>query len=279
MNVFTSLYPGGFSFWVRAVLRVLRGQRAQKCPDQVHVAVGEMELGISLVELQRVAGLAVRREIDPLIKTALRIGLVAVIAIELLPFHRRNVRGEMAAVVEAQRVGIGRLFANELELRMLAVKRREDLRVTHGRSRPLKNDLLRLLRTEMENLRLGSVVPFFAEASMIARSLWQEAHWESATFFIGPGPRCSWWQIEQARFSTTFGSCRSYSFFVPNGGFFSWHSSHLRSIEWKIDPVMEPVFDDALEFRERQVVAHRRILVVALGAILLVLRVMAGNSS
>jgi len=47
----------------------------------------------------------------------------------------------------------------------------------------------------------------------------------------------------------------------------------------EIDSVMEPVLKDALEFCKRQRVAHGRALIVALGAILFVLRVMAGNSS
>src|SRR5205814_308487 len=42
---------------------------------------------------------------------------------------------------------------------------------------------------------------------------------------------------------------------------------------------MEPVFDDALEFRERQIASHRCVLVVARGTILLVLRMMTGKFS
>ena len=47
----------------------------------------------------------------------------------------------------------------------------------------------------------------------------------------------------------------------------------------EIDPMVEPVLDDAFEFCRRQVVPRRGVLVMTLGAILLELRMMAGNFS
>ena len=47
----------------------------------------------------------------------------------------------------------------------------------------------------------------------------------------------------------------------------------------EIDPVVEPVLYDVLEFRRRQVVPHRGILVMTLGAVLFELCVMTGNLS
>ena len=129
----------------------------------------QVELGISLIELQRVAALAMGLEIDPLIKSALRIGLVTVIAIELLAVHRRNVIGEMPAVVEPQSVWVPRFLPDKLELRVSAlvgclVKRGEGLRVSELGTRQVENDLLRRMRSEMK--RVGRQrCPFWADAS------------------------------------------------------------------------------------------------------------------
>src|SRR4051794_4489087 len=56
-------------------LGILRRQGAQECPGQIHVAVRQMKTRVSLVELKRMAALAMRREVDPLIKAPLRIRL------------------------------------------------------------------------------------------------------------------------------------------------------------------------------------------------------------
>src|SRR5204862_2308893 len=92
---------------------VLRGQSSQKCPDEIHIAMRQMELRIIFVEHQRVTCLAIRSETDPLIEPASWFWFVAVIAIELLPAHWRDVVGEMALVIEAQDVRVARFLADE----------------------------------------------------------------------------------------------------------------------------------------------------------------------
>src|SRR2546423_5312617 len=121
-------------------IRVLRGECSQKCADQIYVAVRQMELRIVFVEEQRVTRLAVRGETDPLIEPAAGLRFVAVIAAELLPVHRRNVVPEMPLVIEAQDIGIARLVADQLKLRMRVDKGRKYRGVTALRPRHLEND-------------------------------------------------------------------------------------------------------------------------------------------
>src|SRR5436305_4465542 len=111
-----------------------------------------MELRIILVEHQRMTRLAIRGEADPLIEPAGRLGFVAIIAIELLAVHRRNVVRKMALMIEAQNVGIARLVADELEFRMRVGEGGKSLRVTARRPRQLEDDLLRWIRTQMERI-------------------------------------------------------------------------------------------------------------------------------
>ena len=81
-------------------LSILRRQRPQEGAGQVHVAMRQMQARVALIELERVAALAIRLEIDSQIKAALRIRLVTVIAIELLAVYRRDVVREVAGVIE-----------------------------------------------------------------------------------------------------------------------------------------------------------------------------------
>ena len=97
---------------------VLRRQSSQKCSDEIHIAVRQMELRIIFVEHQCVTRLAIRSETDPLIEPASWFLFVAVIAIELLPVHWRDIVGKMALVIEAQDVGVARFLADELEFRV-----------------------------------------------------------------------------------------------------------------------------------------------------------------
>ena len=55
--------------------RVLRRERPQERPHQIHVSVREMKLRVILIELEGVAGLAVRGETNPLVKAAARLRL------------------------------------------------------------------------------------------------------------------------------------------------------------------------------------------------------------
>src|SRR5436189_6420911 len=87
--------------------------------------------------------LAIGTETDALIKAAVRLELVAIIAIELLSIHRRNVGSEMALMIETQHVGIARADACQLKFGMRFPKRSECRRKTLRRSRQLENDLLR----------------------------------------------------------------------------------------------------------------------------------------
>jgi len=87
--------------------------------------------------------LAIGSETDPLIKAAVRLELVAIIAIELLSIQRRNVGSEMTLMIETQHVGIARADACQLKFGMRFPKRSECRRKTLRRSRQLENDLLR----------------------------------------------------------------------------------------------------------------------------------------
>src|SRR3954469_655721 len=111
-----------------------------------------MELRIVLVEEERVTRLTVRRETDSLIEPPARLRFVAVIAVELLPIHRRNVVSEMSLVIEAQDIGIARLVTDQLKLRMRVDEGRKDPCVTTRRPRHLENDLLRRMRSQMKNI-------------------------------------------------------------------------------------------------------------------------------
>src|SRR5947207_8791643 len=74
--------------------------------------------------------LAIGSETDPLIKAAVRLELVAIIAIELLSIQRRNVGSEMALMIETQHVGIARADAFQLKFGMRFPKRSECRRKT-----------------------------------------------------------------------------------------------------------------------------------------------------
>src|ERR1043166_8865139 len=112
-----------------------------------------MELRIILVELKRVTRLAVCSETDSLIKSAARLRFVTVVAVELLPVHRRNVVPEMPLMIEAQDIGIARFVADQLKLRMRVDEGRKHRSVTACRPRHFKNDLLRRMRAQMKNVR------------------------------------------------------------------------------------------------------------------------------
>src|SRR5947208_13617773 len=86
--------------------------------------------------------LAIGSETDPLIKAAVRLELVAIIAIELLSIQRRNVGSEMTLMIETQHVGIARADACQLKFGMRFPKRSECRRKTLRRSRQLETDLL-----------------------------------------------------------------------------------------------------------------------------------------
>src|SRR5437762_12837082 len=94
--------------------------------------------------------LAIGSETDPLIKAAVRLELVAIIAIELLSIQRRNVGSEMALMIETQHVRIARADAFQLKFGMLFPKRSECRRKTLRRSRMLENDLLRGMGMSVE---------------------------------------------------------------------------------------------------------------------------------
>src|SRR5256885_17189223 len=86
--------------------------------------------------------LAIGTETDALIKAAVRLELVAIIAIELLSIHRRNVGSEMALMIEMQHIGIARADAFQFKFGMRFPKRSECRRKTLRRPRQPENDLL-----------------------------------------------------------------------------------------------------------------------------------------
>src|SRR5437868_5364053 len=105
---------------------------------------------ISPVELQRVTSLTIVRESNALHEMSIRLRLMAVIAIELLSIHRRNIGREMPLMVETQNIGVARVDAFQLELGMRFPKRIERSGVTLRRTRQLKDDLLRRMRMPMK---------------------------------------------------------------------------------------------------------------------------------
>src|SRR5260370_31617809 len=87
--------------------------------------------------------LAIGTETDALIKAAVRLELVAIIAIELLSIHRRDVGSEVALVIKTEHVGIACIDAFQLKFGMRFPKRGERRGETLRRPRQLGNDLLR----------------------------------------------------------------------------------------------------------------------------------------
>jgi hypothetical protein len=223
-----------------------------------------------------VAGLAIRREADAFVETTARLRFVAVIAIELLPIHRRNIRREMALVIEPQHVGIARFFAHELKFRMRAGKGIEDLSIATRRSRHVEHDLLGRVRTQVKRGRRQRR-PFLRRRCHDAAVVMTGSALRIGHRFHRPRPEVFHMAkgagtiFDHIRFVQVVLLCRAERrvslvallAFVIDGA--------------EIDPVVEPVFYDALEFRQREVVPHRGGLVMTLGAVLLELRVMAGN--
>src|ERR1700719_1348531 len=98
------------------------------------------------------ASLTVGSETNPLIKAAVGLELMAIITIELLPVHRRNVGSEVALMIETKHVGIARVDAFQLKLGMRLPKRREGGGETLRRPRQFKDDLLRRMRMPMKGV-------------------------------------------------------------------------------------------------------------------------------
>jgi hypothetical protein len=107
---------------------------------------------ISPIELKGMTGLTVSGKTDPLIKMTVGLELVAIIAVEPLPVHRRNVGSEMALVIETKHIGIARVRPFQLEFGMRFPKRREGRGKTLRRPRQFKDDLLRRMRMPMERI-------------------------------------------------------------------------------------------------------------------------------
>src|SRR5205085_915936 len=243
------------------------------------VAVRDFHLRVFRVELERMTCLAIRREIDPLIKAVLGIGLVAVIAIELLAVHLRNIAREMALMVEPERVGIARLLAHELKFRMLAIEGSKDLRVTARRSRHFPNHLLRRMRAKMENggrkLRPLLRGRFHHVAIVMTRSalrIRDPFHPGGAEMFLvadGAGAVLDHVRLVRIVFLFLLLEARIFlvAFLAP------------QIDRGEIDAAMEPVVHYGLEFCEGDSLAERGALIVADGAVRRVLGVVAGDFS
>ena len=93
------------------IIRVLRGQAPQKCPDKIDVSMWNAHLRIPPIELERMTSLTIVGESDSLIESTVRLRLVTIIAIQLLSVHGWNVGSEMALVIEPKSVGISRVDA------------------------------------------------------------------------------------------------------------------------------------------------------------------------
>src|SRR5207245_9473485 len=109
--------------------------------------------------------LAIGTETDALIKAAVRLELVAIIAIELLSIHRRNVGSEMALMIETQHIGIARADAFQLKFGMRFPKRSECRGKALRRPRQLENDLLRGMWMSVECIA-RKVHAFFGRRSL-----------------------------------------------------------------------------------------------------------------
>src|SRR5256885_16432269 len=85
---------------------------------------------------------------DPLVKAAVGLELVAIIAIEFLSVHRWDVGSEMALMIKAKHVGIACVDPFQLKFRMPSPKRSERRGKTLRRPRQFEDDLLREVRSE-----------------------------------------------------------------------------------------------------------------------------------
>ena len=96
--------------------------------------------------------LTIRGETDSLIKAAVWLQLMAIIAIEFLSVHWRDVGGEMPLMIETQNIGIARVQPFQLKFGMLFPKRRKRVGETLRRSRQFEDDLLRGMRMSMKHV-------------------------------------------------------------------------------------------------------------------------------
>ena len=62
--------------------------------------------------------LTIRGKTGSLIKPAVRLELVTIIAVELLSVHGRNVGSEVALMIETERIGIARIHPFQLKFGM-----------------------------------------------------------------------------------------------------------------------------------------------------------------
>src|SRR6266550_6754266 len=89
---------------------------------------------------------------DPLVKAAVGLEFVAIIAIEFLSVHRWDVGSEMALMIKAKHVGIARVDPFQLKFRMRFPKRSERRGKTLQRPRQFEDDLLRGMRMSMKRV-------------------------------------------------------------------------------------------------------------------------------
>src|SRR5256885_5431705 len=89
---------------------------------------------------------------DPVVKAAVGLELVAIIAIEFLSVHRWDVGSEMALMIKAKHVGIACVDPFQLKFRMPSPKRSERRGKTLRRPRQFEDDLLREVRMSMKRV-------------------------------------------------------------------------------------------------------------------------------
>src|ERR1700704_769697 len=89
---------------------------------------------------------------DSLIKAAVRLELVAIIAIEFLSIHRRNVGSEVTLMIETKHIGIARVHSFQLKFGMRFPKRSERRGKTLRRPWQFEDDLLRGMRMSMKRV-------------------------------------------------------------------------------------------------------------------------------
>ena len=251
----------------------------KKVPHQIHVAMGDVELRIVLVEKQGMAGLAVRLEVDPLIETALGIGLMTVVAVELPAlFHGWNVRRIMALMIEAEHIGIARLLAHELKLRMIAGEGRKDLGITARRPRHFKDDLLGRMRPQMKRRgrkffsllrgRFHDAAVVVTGSAMQIRHRFHPSRPEVFHMADGTGTVLDDVWLVQIKFLR---DAHGRMLFVARLAFAIDRS--------EIEAAMKPVAHDGFELGKRMVAREHRALVVTACAILRIRRVAARNRS
>ena len=231
--------------------------------------MGKSQVRIFRIELERMTNLTAVRETDPLIIAAVRLRFVTESAIQFFPVYGGDVCGHVALVIEAEHVRIARLFVIELELRMIAGKRRNQLGVAAGRPSQFKDNLLRGTGPQMKGggrkLRAFLGGCFHHSATVVTGRALQ----------IRDRPHRS----RPLMFLMTRGTGTIFDHIRLVHRVLLMALLALAIDRGEIDAAMKPIIQNSFEFRGRYVVAGGGRLVMTLRAILREGRVIARDRS